>query len=63
VGSIVFVSKDPFNQKDLVDPVLASGESDKTKMVGGATLTCAEATDGLIHDRWTLIEDVHQNMR
>lgn len=31
MGSIVFVSKDPFNQKDLVDPVLASGESEESK--------------------------------
>ncbi|GAA5967843.1 hypothetical protein JCM3765_001898 [Sporobolomyces pararoseus] len=42
-GSILFLPKYPFTNRELVDPVLAN--------------------DGLIHDRWSLVEGSHQNIR
>jgi len=66
-GSIIFLPKDPFTNQDLIDPVLANGPF---SFLSSALIECARdaekefmTTDGLIHDRWSLVNGSHQNVK
>jgi hypothetical protein len=62
-GAILFLPKDPFTNQDLIDPVLASGSFEPFHHSLYEILNCYRISDGLIHDRWSLVDGAHDNVR